>query len=131
VRGSGLARCRQVDIDGWLATGPAACHACDFLAWAARQGHCHVFDVPRPARHTGPAIGPEQRWDQAARLLHDDSLEATNRVAGCLVLLSGQNMSRIAALTTSQVTRHSDYVFIRFGRHGPRFRHRLAPCCSH
>jgi hypothetical protein len=52
-----------------------------------------------------------------ARLLHDDSIQVTDRVAGCLVLLFGQNMTRVAAMTTSQVTRHDDGVCVQLGRH--------------
>ena len=117
ARGTPLTVCTQADIDHWLATGPGACHVRDFLGWAARQGHCPAFEVPRPQRRTGTAIGSEQRWELAARLLRDDSLEVTDRVAGCLVLLFGQNMSRIAALTTSQVTRRDDGIAIQLGRH--------------
>ena len=51
------------------------------------------------------------------RLLHDDSIQVTDRAAGCLVLLFGQNMTRIAALTTSQVTRRGDGIYIQLGQH--------------
>jgi integrase len=53
----------------------------------------------------------------AARVLHDDTLDLTDRAAGCLFLLYGQQLSRIAAMTTSQVTSRDGTVFIRFGRH--------------
>jgi hypothetical protein len=92
-------------------------HVREFLTWAARRGHCQPFSIPGPQRHTGTAITDRQRWDLAARLLHDDSIEVTDRVAGCLVLLYGQAMTRIAALTTSQVTRHDDDVTIQLGRY--------------
>jgi hypothetical protein len=112
-----LTSCCQADIDDWLATGPGACYARGFLAWAASQGHCPAFEVPPPARQAGTAIGPGQRRELAARLLHDGSLQVTDRVAGCLVLLFGQNMTRIAALTTSDVTGHGQDVSIRLGQH--------------
>ncbi len=35
----------------------------------------------------------------------------------CLLLLYGQQLSRIAALTTGQVTSREDAVFIRLGKH--------------
>ena len=117
ARGTALSACRQADAEDWLATGPGACYVREFLAWAARHDHCPQLDVPGPPRHTGTAIGASQRWDLAARLLRDDSIEVTDRVAGCLVLLFGQTMTRIAALTTSQVTRHDDGVTIRPGQH--------------
>ena len=117
ARGTGLSACQQADADDWLATGPGAWHAREFLAWAARHGHCPHLEFPGPPQHTGPAISASQRWDLASRLLHDDSVEVTDRVAGCLVLLFGQPMTRIAALTTSQVTRHGDSVTIQLGQH--------------
>ena len=118
ARGTTLPACRQADIDDWLtAAGPGAADVRDFLAWAARQGHCQQFDIPRPPRRAGTAIGDSQRWDLVTRLLHDDSIPVTDRVAGCLVLLFGQNMTRVAAMTTSQVTRHDDDVHVQPGQH--------------
>ena len=118
ARGTTLPACRQADIDDWLTTaGPGAADVRDFVAWAARQGHCQLFDIPRPPRRAGTAIGDSQRWDLVTRLLHDDSIQVTDRVAGCLVLLFGQNMTRAAAMTTSQVARHGDDVYVQFGQH--------------
>jgi hypothetical protein len=51
------------------------------------------------------------------QLLHDDSIQVSDRVAGCLVLFFGQNMTRVAGMTTSQVTRRGDGVYAQFGRH--------------
>ena len=115
--GRALADCRQADIDAWLATGPAACEAQDFLSWAAAHGHCQAFTFPGRVRASGAAASQEQRWEQTARLLHDDTLDPTDRAAGCLLLLYGQQLSRIAAMTTSQVTSHGDAVLVRFGDH--------------
>ncbi len=89
----------------------------DFLTWAAARGHCPALHVPRPARRAGTATSQDQRWAQAARLLHDATLDLTDRAAGCLLLLYGQQLSRIAAMTTSQVTSHDGTVHIRFGDH--------------
>lgn len=112
-----LAQARQADIDAWLLTGPGAWTARDFLDWAAERGHCRAFHIPTPERRAGPATDPEQRWAVLDRLLHDQELDLTDRVAGCLLLLFGQQQSRIAAMTTDQVTAHDDEVFVRFGSH--------------
>jgi hypothetical protein len=116
-RGRSLTGCRQPDIDDWLATGPAACHVRDFLAWAAEHHHSDSFDVPGPPRSSGATTDPNQRWALVTRLLHDDTLEVTDRVAGCFVLLFGQHQSRIATMTTDQVSHRDGSVHVRFGQH--------------
>lgn len=112
-----LAEAGQDDIDAWLVTGPGAYHVRDFLDWAAQHDHCRPLSVAAPGRRTGVALDPELRWALLARLLHDDTLELTDRVAGCLVLCYAQQLSRITALTTDQITRGVDATSIRFGAH--------------
>jgi hypothetical protein len=114
-----LRQCRQADLDEWLATATASTSESTrgFLDWAARHGHCPAFDFPARQRHGGTALSDSQRWEHATRLLRNDSIEPADRAAGCLVLLYGQNVTRIAALTVSQVTRHDDESHIRLGKH--------------
>jgi hypothetical protein len=112
-----LARCSQGDVDSWLAGGPAGYPVRDFLGWAAGHHHCSAMLVPTLARTTGTAIDADERWALVARLLHDDAIELTDRVAGSLLLCYGQQLSRIAVMTTEQVHRHDDVVSLRFGTH--------------
>jgi integrase len=115
--GRSLRQCRQADVDDWLVTSPGAGQVRDFLTWAAARGHCATLDIPRPAHHSGTGASQDERWALAARLLHDGTLDLTDRAAGCLLLLYGQQLSRIAAMTTSQVTSRDGTIFVRFGRH--------------
>jgi len=114
--GTTLTTAGQADIDDWLATRPAAYDVGDFLLWAAERGHCHPFTIPTPGRNTPTATGDAQRWAHVARLLHDDALKLTDRVASALLLLYGQQLSRITAMTTEQVHRRDDQTFLHFGR---------------
>lgn len=70
---------------------------------------------PCPGRD-GDAIGAEQRWLTARRLLNDLDLELLDRVAGSFVLLYAQTLSRIAVMTTDQVRVRDGGVAVRFAR---------------
>ena len=92
-RGVPLAECRQADVDDWLAAGPAGYPVRDFLDWAADHRHSPALVVPSLGRATGPATGAEDRWALVARLLHDDAVELTDRVAGAFLRCYGQQLS--------------------------------------
>lgn len=117
ARDTTLADCGQADIDQWLASRPTACHIREFLTWAADHRHCRTFTVPSPPRYSGTTIDPDQRWELLARLLHDEDLELVDRVAGALLLLFGQQQSRIATMAIDQISQQGTDVFVRFGHH--------------
>jgi hypothetical protein len=99
-----LGSCTQGDVDDWLAEGPpSAPRVRDFLEWAGDRKLTERFIVPGQPRRGGPAADDAGRWAMARRLLHDDGLELGDRVAGTLVLVYGQQLSRIVALTRDQV----------------------------
>ena len=110
ANGTTLAACSQRDVDRWLADGPSTRYnARPFVSWACRGGHAH--DVAIPARNgRGPAarIEDDERWAMVRRLLHDESVVSGDRVAGLLLLLFGQPLSRIARLKRDQVISGSD-----------------------
>jgi hypothetical protein len=115
-RGITLDQVGQRNLDLWLTTtGPAAPDVRDFLVWAADHHHAHRLNAPNRPRREGPATSPDQRWAQLARLLHDDTLDLTDRVAGCLLLSYGQHLSRITTITRDQITHHNDTVRLRLG----------------
>ncbi len=111
-----LASCTQADIDAWLNEGPpSAPNVRDFLAWATERKHVNGVDIPRPPRLEGPALHDDTRWAIVNRLLHDDALDLGDRTAGCLVLLYGQQLSRIVALTRDQIRSHHGGVRLHLG----------------
>ena len=105
----------QADIDRWLTTGPAALTVRDFLTWAADHGHSQRLTMPPAPRRSGPTLDDQQRIALLGHLLHNDQLDLTDRVAGALLLLYGQHLTRIAALTTDQITCHGDDVHLHLG----------------
>ena len=104
-----LALLSQRDLDDWIVAGPpGAFQVSDFLDWAATQKMSETFSLPSMPRRYGPSTDNEARFETARLLLHDDSLELSDRVAGLLVLLYGQQLTRIANLRRDQVTFGAD-----------------------
>jgi hypothetical protein len=66
-------------------------------------------------KRDGPAavIDTEARWENARRLLHDDTAEHEDRVAGLLVLLYAQWPAAISRLTLAHVQTSGGTVRLR------------------
>jgi hypothetical protein len=111
-----LDQASQGDLDEWLSAGPACYRVRDFLAWAADSGHARPLVVANLGHNPGQATGQDQRSALIARLLHDDTVDLTDRVAGALLLLYGQQLSRITAMTLDQVITRGEQVSLRFGQ---------------
>jgi hypothetical protein len=106
----------QPDMDVWLAADPPPSHDVrDFLGWAADRKLVVRLEVPTLPALTGSALDDEERWSIVERLLHDDTVDLTDRVAGCLVLLYAQQLSRIVTITVDQVTHRDGEVHLRLG----------------
>jgi hypothetical protein len=86
------------------------------VLWTSRRSHTHKLEIPQPTRSEALArIDDDQRWDLARILLHDDSHGLEDRVAGLLVLLYGQPLSRIVRLTSDQIVQSPTRVELRLG----------------
>jgi hypothetical protein len=102
-----LGTCQQRDLDTWIASEEATHRreAGHFIRWANTQ-KLTTLRFPT-TRWDGPSgiIDTETRWEQARRLLHDDSLPPDDRVAGLLVLLYAQWPATISRLTLDPTSR--------------------------
>ncbi len=117
TRGLTLATAGQRDLEAWLGIAASA-HRVDagnFVRWARRQKLTQLdFAANRWGGPTG-VINTETRWEQARWLLHDDTVETEDRVAGLLVLLYAQRAADISRLTTDHLQTTDDEVRIRLG----------------
>ncbi|MGH3390182.1 MAG: hypothetical protein ACRDOO_15040 [Actinomadura sp.] len=113
-----LATCRQNDLDTWISSDQAA-HRREtghFVRWAKKQ---KLTTLDFPATRWGGSsrvIDTETRWEQARRLLHDDTLNPENRVAGLLVLLYAQWPAAISRLTLDHIHADEQEVHLNLGR---------------
>ena len=113
-----LGTARQGDLEQWLTSDQATGRreAGNFVRWARRQ-KLTGLDLAA-VRSDGPTglIDTEARWQQARRLLHDDTLKPEDRVAGLLVLLYAQRAATLSRLTLEHVQTRGQQVRIRLGR---------------
>lgn len=106
----------QADLDRWIAESrsrPAEARA--FLRWAARIKHCSPSLVIR--RHPDPVPAATITLDEQRRLvthlLDNDQLDASDRLAGLLILLFAQLTTRIARLPRSALVLTDDTAELR------------------
>jgi hypothetical protein len=115
-----LEQLRQPLLDEWVAGAPSrALPTRDFLDWAHHAGVISALQVRRPPpQASSTAIDHATRLRQARALLDDNTLELAARVAGCLVLLYGQRVTRIVTLRTDDLDPHGPQVRLKLG-HDP------------
>jgi len=112
-----LASCTQADLDQWIASQT---HHRDqtghFVRWAVAHRHATrlTFGAVRWQGPTGP-LDTDKLWDDARRLLHDDTLKTSDRVVGLLLLLYAQDLGTISRLTTGHVHADDHRVQIQLG----------------
>jgi len=117
-RGRQLSECTQPDLDEWFATGPTTRrHVITFLSWARQQRIIRGVDVPVASTEGAEAspLGPDDRVAAIRRLLLDETLPPGDRLACCLVVLYGQQPSKIAALRTADTCCADGATRLRLG----------------
>ncbi|MFI5774729.1 site-specific integrase [Streptomyces sp. NPDC051658] len=113
-----LGTCTQVDLERWIADPKATYRdeTSHFVRWSVQHRHAKGLTYGT-VRWTGPCgtIDSEKRWADARRLLHDDTLATSDRVAGLLLVLYAQQIATISRLTVDDVHLDNDKVGITFG----------------
>ncbi|MCZ1010325.1 hypothetical protein [Streptomyces lydicus] len=117
-RNTNLSSCGQLDIDAWWAENTEHGRTClrAFLNWAMQTRHCPGFlSIPAMKVSRRAALSDDERLDALGRLLTDTETPTRLRVAGIIVLLYAQPVSRIVRLTLDDVIRDGDTVLLRLG----------------
>lgn len=112
-----LATAAQPNLEAWLTSDAATGRheLGEFIRWAS-VNKLTALTLPSTT-WSGPAtaIQAQERWDQARRLLHDQTLDAADRVAGLLVLLYAQRAAGIARLSLDHLDFTPDATRLRLG----------------
>lgn len=116
-QGMALRDLRQEHLDRWLTQGSTSRRRIRaLLVWACRGGLLPALQAARaePRRHTDP-LDSEKRLRLVGSLLADEALDLRDRVAGCLVLIFAQPITRLGRLTVVDVDDHTRPVRLRLG----------------
>jgi hypothetical protein len=115
-RGHTLASCTQDDLDTWLAGATTAAAARRFIRWAQRGALCPPHEFPkRGALSPVAAADADRRAAIVATLLNQPGIPLADQVAGLLVTVYGQHLTRLVALRAGDLTRQGDVVFLSRG----------------
>jgi hypothetical protein len=105
----------QADVDIWFATQPQPQALAGFLDWAMTSGHMPRLGVPRRVRTHQAPVSQHRRLTLLNRFLTDQRIPLRTRVAGCLLLLYAQPVTRLVRLTIHDVIDHESQVSLRLG----------------
>lgn len=116
-RGVTLADCTQRDLDQWFATGNThRVAAVGFITWARTQRLCNRhLRVPAYQSGTPTAMPHSERVELVRRLLTDTTITLADRVAGLLVAVYAQPVTRVCRLRCEAFTINDDSVALHVG----------------
>ncbi|TVL87385.1 hypothetical protein [Streptomyces sp. SAJ15] len=107
--GLSLGEVTQHQVDAWLAGNPGTRYEVrDFVVWAHRRHHARALEVPHRPKADPVGLDEDSQWDLLHQCLTDPELPLDVRSAGAILLLFGQHLTRIAALTTSALSTADD-----------------------
>ena len=116
ARGRRLQESTQADIDAWYATAADPGPTRNFLKWAAASRRMPALDIPDKPRAERPPITQSRRLALIHQFLTDQRIDLRTRVAGCLLLLYAQPVTRLSQLTLDDIITGGDgQVSIRLG----------------
>jgi hypothetical protein len=114
-----LSDLRQWHLDDWVSGGRTTrgLRIRPFLAWARRGTLISALDAPIGYKPTAARPDDaERRFAILQRLLDDQQLDSRDRLAGSLVLLFAQPLTRMRQLTPEDVEIRDGIVRLRLGQ---------------
>jgi hypothetical protein len=117
THGRTIDNCVQRDVDEYLASGPTTRHAIrTFFIWAKKSKINVAVQIGFRQAKTTPTITQEQRLAWIKELLTGDSESLPYRVAGVLLLLNAQPLTKIAGLQTTAIAQADGDTRIALGK---------------
>jgi hypothetical protein len=115
-RGLLLSEVGQSDIDDWFATASNPSMAVDFISWATRSRRCGRLKLASQQRRSSPGCSSARVGEIVRRLLSDETITLGDRVAGLIVLLFAQQVSRVCELRLRDLAELDGELYVSLGR---------------
>jgi hypothetical protein len=115
ARNHTLAELDQADVDDWFATASNPHSARDFLVFARARRRCPAITIPDSPKRSSRGSSPERLVTLIRKLLDDETIDRRDRVAGLLVVLLAQPVSRISAMSTDDIVDDGTVMELRIG----------------
>jgi len=112
-----LAELEQEHLDAWQATGPTTRLIADrFLRWAIKTRIVgQELTIQRHRRGTSPRMSAADQERVVQRVVHTDEMTARDRAAAILVLVFGQQIEDVVALTWDDVKVTDELITVQVG----------------
>ncbi len=109
--------CTQQDVDAYFTSGPTTRHLIrTFFVWAKHSKINKSVQIEYRQARTTPTITQDQRLAWLKELLTGDSESLPYRVAGILLLLYAQPLTKIGGLQTTAIARVDGETRIALGK---------------
>lgn len=124
-----LATCRQQDVDEWLASGPTTrSKVRNLFAWAKKARLNKSVQITHQQPPPSRALTQQQRLAWLRDLLDGDSDSLVYRVAGILLLLFGQSLTRSRLFRRRQSPSRKTTCASRWDKSRSRYHNRSQTC---
>ena len=118
ARGRSIETATQSDLEEYLVTQPKSAigELGQFLIWTRQTGlNSALTSTYQSSSEPQVTMSDDDRWAHVNTLLHDETIRLHTRIAGLLMLLFAQPITRICAMRTDQVdTSSPDNVLVTF-----------------
>lgn len=109
--------CRQPHIEDYLSSGPSTRHQIrNFIVWHLRAGTVAKLTVPHRYGEHKPLITQSRRIALISHCMSSTSTAKSSRVAGLILLLYAQLITKIAALKVSDLIARPDGLYLALGK---------------
>lgn len=109
--------CRQPDIEDYLSSGRSTRQLIrNFIVWHLKGGTVSKLAVPHRYAERKPLITQARRIELISQCMSSTSTAKSSRVAGLILLLYAQPITKIAALRVCEVSARPDGLYLALGK---------------